>query len=34
MPVRGQSALKAIPSALNSSAMPSTHIDMPNLAIV
>ena len=33
MPVRGQSALKAMPSALNSSAMPSTHIDMPNLAI-
>ena len=34
MPVRGHRALKAMPSLLNSSAMPSTHIDMPNLAMV
>ena len=33
-PVRGQSAFTAIPSALSSSAMPSTHIDMPYLAMV
>ena len=34
MIVRGQSALNAIPSSLNSSAMPSTHRLMPNFAIV
>ena len=34
MPVRGHSALKAMPSAVNSSAMPSTHMLMPNLAMV
>jgi len=33
-PVRGQSAFTAMPSALSSSAMPSTHIDMPYLAMV
>lgn len=33
-PVLGQRALTAMPSLRNSSAMPSTHIDMPYLAIV
>lgn len=33
-PVLGQSALQAIPSSLNSSAMPRMHMDMPYLAIV
>ena len=32
--VRGHSALTAMPSARNSSAMPSTHMLMPNFAIV
>lgn len=34
IPVRGQSALTAIPSGFNSSAIPSTHIDIPYLAMV
>ena len=32
--VRGHSALNATPSRRNSSAMPSTHMLMPNLAMV
>ena len=32
--VRGQSALTAMPASRNSSAMPSTHRLIPNLAIV
>ena len=34
LPVCGQSAFTAIPSALYSSAIPSTHMDMPYFAIV
>jgi len=34
LPVLGQRAFTAIPSSLNSSAIPSTHIDMPYLAWV
>jgi len=34
IPVFGQTAFTAILSALNSSAIPRTHIDIPYLAIV
>ena len=34
LPVLGHNALTAIPSGLNSSAIPRVHIDMPYLAIV
>ena len=34
LPVLGHNAFTAIPSVLNSSAIPKTHIDMPYLAIV
>ncbi len=34
MIVRGHRELKAMPSSLNSSAMPSVHMLIPNLAIV
>ena len=34
LPVLGHNALTATPSDLNSSAIPSTHIDIPYFAIV